>query len=199
MKDKKVIITNNRIWLEDNPRSVVMDKGSEDITEIYSHIVCQNKGDVLDVGFGMGFSANKISQLADTYTCIEVNPQIYEKAQEWAKDKSNVKIIFGNWIDILPTLNKKFDGIFMDTHEDPNYKKFEEYAKMVSKEGTILSIFNYFWLRDRSELNEIVCERDSFSLSKVIAPFHYINWTYFSKGEFRKGANKIKSIQTHLI
>ena len=199
MKDKKVVINNTRIWIEDNPRSIVMDKGSEDITEIYSHLVCQNGGDVLDVGFGMGFSANKMSELADTYTCIEINPQIYERAKKWAKDKPNVTILFGNWIDIIPTLNKKFDGIFMDTHEDPDYKKFEEYAKLVSKEGTILSIFNYFWIRDRNELNEYICERDSFNFARVVAPFHYINWTYFKNGNFVKGDNKIKSKQFYII
>lgn len=199
MKNEKVIITNDKIWLENNPRSIVMDVLSDDITEIYSHIVSQNGGDVLDIGFGMGFSANKISQLADTYTCIEINPQIYEKAKEWAKDKSNVEIIFGDWVDVIPKLNKKFDGIFMDTHLDANYNKFEEYAKMVSKEGTILSIFNYFWIRDRKELNEYNCIRDSFSFSRVVAPIHHINWTYYIGGEFIKGDNKIKSKQAYLI
>ena len=30
-------------------------------------------------------------------------------------DKPNVKVIHGDWIDIIPTLDKKFDGIYMDT------------------------------------------------------------------------------------
>jgi spermidine synthase len=199
MKNKKVVITNDTIYLEDNPRSIVMHKGSKSLTEIYSHIVCQNGGDVLDIGFGLGYSAQKMSELSSTYTCIEINPQIYETAREWAKDKPNVEIIFGDWIDIIPTLTKKFDGIFMDTHDDKNYRKFEEYTKLVSKEGTILSIFNYFDLRDRSELNEYVCEIDPLSFPKIVNPIHYVNWTYYTNGEFKKGNNKIKSIQTHLI
>jgi len=199
MKDKKVVITNDTIYLEDNPRSIVMHKGSKSLTEIYSHIVCQNGGDVLDIGFGLGYSAQKMSELSSTYTCIEINPQIYETAKEWAKDKPNVEIIFGDWIDIIPTLTKKFDGIFMDTHDDNNYGEFEEYAKLVSKEGTILSIFNYFDLRDRSELNEYVCEIDPLSFPKIVNPIHYVNWTYYTNGNFEKGSNKIKSTQTHLI
>ena len=198
MKDKKVVITNDTIYLEDNPRSIVMHKGSKSLTEIYSHIVCQNGGDVLDIGFGLGYSAQKMSELSSTYTCIEINPQIYETAKEWAKDKPNVEIIFGDWIDIIPTLTKKFDGIFMDTHDDNNYGEFEEYAKLVSKEGTILSIFNYFDLRDRSELNEYVCEIDPLSFPKIVNPIHYVNWTYYTNGNFKKGSNKIKSSQTHL-
>ena len=192
MKNKKVIITNDTIYLEDNTRSIVMHKGSKSLTEIYSHIVCQNRGDVLDVGFGMGFSANKMSELADTYTCIEVNPQIYETAREWAKDKPNVEIIFGDWIDIIPTLTKKFDGIFMDTHDDNNYREFEEYAKLVSKDGCILSIWNYFSIRNRSELNEYVCKLNGLNFPKVVDGIHYVNWSVFKDGEFKKSENKIK-------
>jgi spermidine synthase len=199
MKNKKVVITNDTIYLEDNPRSIVMHKGSKSLTEIYSHIVCQNGGDVLDIGFGLGYSAQKMSELSSTYTCIEINPQIYETAKEWAKDKPNVEIIFGDWIDIIPTLTKKFDGIFMDTHDDNNYRKFEEYAKLVSKEGTILSIFNYFDLRDRSELNEYICKMDSLNFPRIVNPIHYVNWTIFKNKKFVKINNNIKSTQNHLI
>jgi len=199
MKNKKVVITNDTIYLEDNPRSIVMHKGSKSLTEIYSHIVCQNGGDVLDIGFGMGFSANKMLELADTYTCIEINPQIYEKAIDWAKGNPNVEIIFGDWIEVIPNLTKKFDGIFMDTHDDLNYSKFEEYCKLISKDGCILSIWNYFSIRNRSELNEYVCEIDGLNFPKVVDGIHYVNWTVFKDGEFVKTNNNIKSKQTHLI
>lgn len=168
-----------------------MDKNSKSITEIYSHIVCQNRGDVLDIGFGMGFSANKMSELADTYTCIEVNPQIYQRALEWAKDKLNVEIIFGDWVDIIPTLDKKFDGIFMDTHDDKNYDKIEQYSKLIAKDKCILSIWNYFSFRDRSTLNEYVCRMDGLNFPRPVNTLHYVNWTVFKHGEFIKTNNKI--------
>ena len=191
MKSDKVIITNDYIVLENNTRSVVMSKGAKSITEIYSYVVSQNGGDVLDIGFGMGFSANKISELADTYTCIEINPQIYEKAKEWAKDKSNVEIIFGDWIDVIPTLNKKFDGIFFDTHNDPNSHLAEEHCKSISKEGTIFSHWNYFQIRDIKELNTYTCRVDVNNMPKLTNPIHNVHWTHFTNGEFKKGSNKI--------
>ena len=49
MKDKKVVFTERNIHLEENERSVVMDVASKSLMEMYSYIVCQNKGDVLDV------------------------------------------------------------------------------------------------------------------------------------------------------
>jgi len=191
MKSEEVIINDDFIVLKENTRSVVMSKGAKSITEIYSYVVSQNRGDVLDVGFGMGFSANKISKLADSYTCIEINPQIYETAKEWSKDKPNVEIIFGDWIDIIPTLNKKFDGIFFDTHNDPNSHLAEQYCKSISKEGTIFSHWNYFQIKDITELNTYTCRVDVNNMPKLTNPTHNVHWTYFKDGEFKKGSNKI--------
>lgn len=191
MKSEQVIINDDFIVLKENTRSVVMSKGAKSITEIYSYVVSQNRGDVLDVGFGMGFSANKISELVDSYTCIEINPQIYETAKEWSKDKPNVEIIFGDWIDIIPTLNKKFDGIFFDTHNDPNSHLAEQYCKSISKEGTIFSHWNYFQIKDITELNTYTCRVDVNNMPKLTNPTHNVHWTYFKDGEFKKGSNKI--------
>jgi len=191
MKSEEVIINDDFIVLKENTRSVVMSKGAKSITEIYSYVVSQNRGDVLDVGFGMGFSANKISKLADSYTCIEINPQIYETAKEWSKDKPNVEIIFGDWIDIIPILNKKFDGIFFDTHNDPNSHLAEQYCKSISKEGTIFSHWNYFQIKDITELNTYTCRVDVNNMPKLTNPTHNVHWTYFKDGEFKKGSNKI--------
>ena len=73
MKDTELVINENVIYVKGNPRKVVMDKGSKGLIEFYSIIVSQNRGDILDVGFGMGFSANKLYENCDSYTCIEVN------------------------------------------------------------------------------------------------------------------------------
>ena len=43
--------------------------------------------------------------------------------------KDNVHLYFGDWIDVIPTLDVKFDGIFLDTYDDPNYSKFEDYVQ----------------------------------------------------------------------
>lgn len=192
MKNTEVIFTKRNIHFKKNDRSVVMDTASKSLMEMYSHVVCQNKGNVLDVGFGMGFSADKMSELADTYTCIEINPQIYENALEWAKDKSNVKIIFGDWFDVIPTLDIKYDGIFMDTHADINYNDFENSCKTISNKNCILSIFNYFSLRDYKSMNSYPYKLEPSKFTQLVAPIHYINWTWFNGNEFVKGKNSIK-------
>lgn len=191
MKDQEVVFTDKSIYIKDNTRSVVMDKAAKAITEIHCYAISKAKGDVLDIGFGMGFSANKLYELNSSYTCIEINPQIYQKATEWAKGKENVNILFGDWVDILPTLTNKFDGIFFDTHNDDNSHLVEQYAKLVSKEGTILSAFNYFHARNVNELNSYRCELDPCNFPKLTKNIHYVYWTYFKNGKFVKGDNQI--------
>lgn len=191
MRKEKVIFTEDSIVIEDNTRSVVMDKAAKAITDIHSYAVCQNKGDVLDIGFGMGFSANKMSELADSYTCIEINPQIYKQASEWSKGRPNTHIILGDWIEIIPSLGLTFDGIYFDTHNDPNSHLIEEYASIVSKEGTILSVFNYFNFRDINELNTYKCILDPENFPKLTNNIHNVHWTYFNNHQFKKGSNKI--------
>lgn len=193
MIDKKVIIEKNRIYLEEDSMSIVMDVVSKELMEFYSNIVTQNMGEVLDVGFGLGYSADAIYNNVGNYSCIEGNEQIYKNALEWAKDKPNVHIYFGDWIDVIPTLDRKFDGIFMDTYLDDNYSKFEDYAKQISNENCVLSIFSYFVIRDTSEIHS-----SNFSITspyrklypKIIEQSHEVNWSYFINGEFVKKQNK---------
>lgn len=196
MHNQEVTITDGRIYYSDRPTSIVMDEVSKDLMKTYSDIVCQNGGHVLDIGFGLGYSANFIYENVGNYTCIEINPQIYQTALEWAKDKPNVNIIHGNWVDVIPTLTQKFDGIFMDTFGDVNYYKFEDYAKLISNENCILSIYEYAKLRNNSELNNIVVPVHSKKYPKIINNNKEVSWAYFVAGEFRKDKfyKEIKSL-----
>jgi hypothetical protein len=89
-------------------------------------------------------------------------------------------------------LEQKFDGIFMDTHYDANYEKFEDFSKIIANENCILSVFNYFSFRDKSELNYYDFTLNTEKFTIVVTPTHTINWTYFKNGNFVKGDNNIK-------
>ncbi len=166
-----------------------MDIVSKELMEFYSNIVTQNGGKVLDVGFGLGYSADAIYNKVGNYHCIESNPQIFKKAQKWAEGKEEVHLYFGNWVDVIPTLDVKFDGIFMDTYDDPNYSKFEDYAKLISNENCVLSIYSYFACRDTSDLHSHYFEINSAhreNYPKIIEKGHTCNWSYFTEGVFQK-------------
>ena len=73
-------------------------------------------GDVLEIGFGLGYSANKIQSFnINSHTIIENNPVVFEILKKWAlKQKNKVNIIFGNWQEVLPNLKEKYDSIFFE-------------------------------------------------------------------------------------
>tara|TARA_R100000030_G_scaffold74364_1_gene57603 strand:- start:214 stop:822 length:609 start_codon:yes stop_codon:yes gene_type:complete len=130
---KKSLIHNNRI---------VMHEWEDDMMKKHAEIVCENGGDILEVGFGMGISADYIQkQDIKSHTIIENDEVVYEKLIEWAKDKPNVEIIFGDWQNSLP--DKKFDGIFFDTWGESKISFL--FPLMILKccdIGTIVSFFN---------------------------------------------------------
>ena len=72
------------------------------------------RGDVLEVGFGCGYSATHIQTYhPKSHTIIEYHPVIAQRAREWAKDYSHVTIIEDTWQHALPRLGV-FDCIFFD-------------------------------------------------------------------------------------
>lgn len=76
----------------------------------------QPRGCVLEVGFGCGYSANRIQHYhPKSHTIIEYHPVVAAKAREWAKNFPHVTIVEGTWQDMLPTLGV-FDALFFDDY-----------------------------------------------------------------------------------
>lgn len=99
----------------ENEELEVMMSWEAPIMEKSAEFVCQNGGDILEIGFGMGIASDYIQAHNPTsHTIIEMHPQIAERARAWASDKPNVTIIEGDWIKEIDSLGN-FDGIFFDT------------------------------------------------------------------------------------
>ena len=112
--DKITYVNSSNQTLE-----VMMD-WEDTIMSASAAYVCENRGDILEIGFGMGISATYIqSHTINSHTIIENHPDIITKAQAWAADKSNVTIIEGSWFDIKDSLST-YDGLFYDTWGDLN-------------------------------------------------------------------------------
>jgi hypothetical protein len=102
-------------------------------------------GDVLEVGFGLGYSAEEIQKHhPKSHTIIEWEPELIQRALEWARHHSSVKIIQGHWHDHLEKLGL-FDTILFHTHhffndEDhfentANSKAIEKLKQQVKETG----------------------------------------------------------------
>ena len=97
--------------------------------------ICEEGGDILEIGFGMGISAAYIqSHTINSHTIIENHPDMIPRAQAWAADKSNVTIVEGSWYDIKDTLST-YDGLFMDTYGDKDMNEFSSSLSSLMKAG----------------------------------------------------------------
>ena len=73
-------------------------------------------GDVLEIGFGLGCSAERFQKYdISSHTIIECDPEVITKAKIWAKNYSNVNIIEGMWQDEIQKLGS-FNTIFFDDY-----------------------------------------------------------------------------------
>lgn len=73
-------------------------------------------GDVLEVGFGHSYAADRIQTYKPkSHIIIAEDPQMVKEAMEWAKSHANVTVIEGSWQAKLPGLST-FDAIFFNDY-----------------------------------------------------------------------------------
>ena len=140
-KDEILVFEDTKILNEDNFE--VMMSWESSIMEKSAEFICHNKGDVLEIGFGMGICSNYIqAQGVNSHTIIEIHPQIIEKLNAWALNKSNVTIIEGDWNSVSGL--STYDGIFIDTYGDENWSNFKNFALAKAKSGAKITYWNNF-------------------------------------------------------
>ena len=105
--DRTLIFEENKIYyIDEGIEFEIMMNWEDSIMKASSDYICENGGDILEIGFGMGISANYIqANSINSHTIIENHPQVIEKAKVWASGKSNVTIIEGDWHDVKDSLS----------------------------------------------------------------------------------------------
>lgn len=169
----------NKKILSINSDSIVMTSGEEvmmswedPLMKKHADICSSNGGFILEVGFGMGISANYIqSNNITKHIIVESHPQILDILYKWSNDKPNVTIIEGDWFDNIDKICQySFDGIFFDTHQDLNRLLFKKLVvdKCLKSGG----VFTWF---EPSGANTYNCE---YKLESV--EVNPINCSYYS-------------------
>ena len=134
-----IIIEN--YWPDGSDAEVMMD-WEDSLMKRHAEVVCENGGDILEIGFGMGMSANYIqAQNPNSHTIVEIHPQVIEKLEEWAADKPNVIVVKGSWYDKLGDLGI-YDGVFYDVFGDSDSSKFKQSIADITKQGSIVTFWN---------------------------------------------------------
>lgn len=131
----------------------VMQDWEKDYMKELAQVVTQNGGDILEVGFGLGISANFIqkSNKIKSHVIIECHPDVINFITKKLKEKialGKVILINGFWEDVVPKLkDNSFDGILFDTspiekevHFFHFFPFFKEAYRLLKKGG----VFTYF-------------------------------------------------------
>ena len=142
--DQTLTFTDNKICYltEYGIEAEVMMDWEDELMSASAAYVCQNGGDILEIGFGMGISAGYMhSHSISTHTIVENHPEIIPKAQTWAQGKSNVTIVTGSWYDIKDELST-YDGVFYDTYGDDDMIYFSSSLSSLVKTGGVATWWN---------------------------------------------------------
>jgi len=109
-KDK----TNQDILLSHNNQQVMMEWEKPYMEKSIDKL--KPTGDVLEIGFGLGYSATQIMKYKPkSYTVIECDSTVIEYAKKWSKKypDTSIYIIEGRWQEKLSSLGL-FDSVFFD-------------------------------------------------------------------------------------
>lgn len=105
----------------------VMQDWEAPLMKAMADIATESRGDVLEVGFGMGISASYIQAgHPRSHTIIECNHDVMKAFAEWAGKypDRDIRLVQGRWQDVVDRLDR-FDGVFFDTYP-ASEEEFEE-------------------------------------------------------------------------
>jgi len=111
-------------------KNQIMDDWQTPLMKAIAKDVSQSHGDILEIGYGRGVSAEFIQQCGVmSHTIIEANPDCIERYfKPWrAKHSgSDIRLVAGMWQDVLSQLDS-YDGVFFHTFP-MNEEEFVNYV-----------------------------------------------------------------------
>lgn len=157
----------------------IMSTDEDLIMEESANILCQNRGTVLNVGFGLGVIDNYIKRHnPKEHHIIEIHPKVYDLAVQQGFNKT-AKLYLGDWQDIIQEFilkEKKFDAIYFDTYTFSREKKqWAMFGKIVNKILNPNGIFSYFNdIASKSEKIEDILKPFKWEKNKKYIPYSQI-------------------------
>jgi len=113
-----------------------------------SRMVCPLR--ILEIGTFTGFSALCLCeglQPGGKLVTIDCNPEIETLARQFfdkSQWSSQIELIIGSALDVLPTIDEPFDLIFMDADKE-NYPAYLAFSEKLLKKGGLLLADNVLW------------------------------------------------------
>lgn len=117
----------------------IMEMWQLPIMQCMADKVASNGGDILEIGFGLGMSANMIQAYpVKSHTIVECVDNLAEQCRNWGRGQacSEVKVLQGRWEDLTHEF-KTYDGIFFHTYPMDSV----EYAELTRNYATVAQPF----------------------------------------------------------
>lgn len=132
----------------ENHIPILMDDTLETIKEILN----ENKPKrILEIGTAVGYSASQFVRYAgEQFEKVDTIELDEERAKEAIDNiekigiSNKINVIIGNAVDVLPTLNEKYDMIFIDANKG-KYPIFLQEAIRLSKKGSVIVADNILY------------------------------------------------------
>lgn len=105
---------------------------------------------ILEIGTYTGYAALCLAeglQENGTLDTIDINEELYDFQKKYfdkSAFSSQIKQYLGNALEIIPTLNKKYDLVFIDADKENYLAYFEMLVPLMNKGGILLSD-NVLW------------------------------------------------------
>ena len=121
---------------------IIMDDTLEVVGKILEEIKPKA---LLEIGTAVGYSAIRFSRFLDSEGIIDTIERDEERACEAKINIADLKlddkinIIIGDAIEILPTINKKYDAIFIDAAKGKYPFFLKEAIRLLSDNGVIIA------------------------------------------------------------
>ena len=140
-ENKEILATIKRKALEEHI-PIIMD---DTLEEIEKRIEKNKPTKILEIGTAVGYSAICFSRFLteqgtiDTIERDEIRAAEAKENIKAMKLEDRINIIVGDAVEILPTLNKKYDMIFIDAAKGKYPFFLKESLRMLAPEGIIFA------------------------------------------------------------
>ncbi len=118
----------------------------DDTLQVVEHIFrCNNINDILEIGTAVGYSAICFSQFIKSNGYIDTIEKDENRVKEARGNiesiglQEKINIIAGDAVEILPTINKQYDLIFIDAAKGKYPEFLKQAIRLVKNNGIILA------------------------------------------------------------
>jgi protein arginine N-methyltransferase 2 len=177
--EKQLVFEASKIFFPDatsrtGEKAVMMD-WEDTIMYASAQYVAENGGNILEIGYGMGISANYIQSFRPTsHTVVEIHPEIASQARRWSKGGEGITVLEGDWFNLKKEIqaNAPYDGIFYDAYGDENEQKLVDFCISILNKGGRFTLWNPlpYPFREQKKVTNEQITYDIIDLSNVYIP-----------------------------